>query len=300
MSDASSNAMTTQVETMNCPLYQVGVLQNEQMLLRTWEAPDIRKSIGWLKARNAAGAAIYIRPHNEHRLNLVDDLKPAALTQMKRDGFQPLLVIETSPNNLQAWLDHGRILTKDLSTAAARALAERFGGDLGSADWRHFGRLAGLTNRKEKYRRPNDLFPFVRLIEANPGRIYDRAASFLSDIERARENELIARARSAEQSKVMRERGPQGPNKTIQDFHQDHRYSGDLSRADLAYCVYAFGHGLPETAIRAALLSRDLSKKGSEARIEDYIRRTMVKAAETITSLPVRPSQPDRTRELSR
>jgi RepB DNA-primase from phage plasmid len=51
---------------------------------------------------------------------------------------------ETSPGNFQASLNHGQVLPKQLSTLAARFLAERFGGDKGAADWRHFGRLAGL------------------------------------------------------------------------------------------------------------------------------------------------------------
>jgi len=58
------------------------------------------------------------------------------------------VVIETSPSNFQAWLCHGQILPKQVSTIAARLLASRFGGDPASADWRHYGRLAGFTNRK--------------------------------------------------------------------------------------------------------------------------------------------------------
>ena len=62
-----------------------------------------------------------------------------------------------------------------MSTAAARALAEKFGGDRGAADWRHFGRLAGFTNRKAKYLDASTgLYPFVRLIEAGGG-VYPEA-----------------------------------------------------------------------------------------------------------------------------
>jgi hypothetical protein len=50
--------------------------------------------------------------------------------------------------------------------------------------------------------------------------------------------------------------------------------------------VYALGHGISETEIESALLSRDLTKKGNTARIDDYVRRTLVKAAERITSTP--------------
>ena len=65
---------------------------------------------------------------------------------------------------------------------AARKLAERFGGDPGAADWRHFGRLAGFTNRKRAYRdAETGLHPFVKLIEA-PGTVYAEAGQFLSEV----------------------------------------------------------------------------------------------------------------------
>jgi hypothetical protein len=71
---------------------------------------------------------------------------------MKAEGFAPAAVVETSPGNLQAWLKHGETLHEAASTRAAQLLAERFGGDPGSADWRHFGRLAGFTNPKPNRR----------------------------------------------------------------------------------------------------------------------------------------------------
>ena len=46
---------------------------------------------------------------------------------MKRAGFEPCVVVETSPGNFQAWVNHGRVLPKVESTAAARELAERLG-----------------------------------------------------------------------------------------------------------------------------------------------------------------------------
>jgi hypothetical protein len=78
-------------------------------------------------------------------LQEVRDLTADAVQQMKESGFEPTLVVETSPGNHQAWLNHGKILDKRTSTAAAKALAEKFGGDPGAADWRHFGRLSGFV-----------------------------------------------------------------------------------------------------------------------------------------------------------
>lgn len=305
MPDATLNAITVQAQAMNAGVYEIGVLlpgDSPRMLLRTWEPADILKSAPWLKAKNMEGAAVYIRPFGEHRLSLIDDLKPETLTRLKSEGFQPCLVVQTSPNNYQAWLDHGRKLPKELSTAAARALAERFGGDRGSADWRHFGRLAGFTNRKEKHRQPNNLFPYVRIIEAAPGLIYDQAGEFVQGVERALEKSVLATAKAAARSRVLlrgRARSTT-PVKSIADFHADPRYAGDLNRADLAYTVYALGHGASEDSIRAALTSRDLTKKGGDARIEDYVKRTLLKAAEQINRKPSVPRLSNRMRELSR
>jgi hypothetical protein len=78
------------------------------------------------------------------------------------------LNVETSPGNFQAWLKHGEMLDEAVSTRAAKLLAERYGGDLGSgADWRHFGRLAGFTNPKPNRRLASGLQPFARLLEAS-------------------------------------------------------------------------------------------------------------------------------------
>jgi len=305
MPDATLNAITVQTQAMNAGVYEIGVLlpaDFPRMLLRTWDAADILKSIPWLKAKNMEGAAVYIRPFGEHCLSLIDDLKPETLPILKSEGFQPCLVVQTSPNNYQVWLDHGRKLPKELSTAVARALAERFGGDLGSADWRHFGRLGGLTNRKEKHRQPNNLFPYVRIIEATPGLIYDQAEQFVQGVDRALEKSVLAAAKATARSRVLlRGKGRSTTAvKSIADFHADPRYAGDLSRADLAYTVYALGHGASEDSIRAALTSRDLTKKGGAARIEDYIKRTILKAAEQINRKPSVPRLPNRVRELSR
>jgi len=42
---------------------------------------------------------------------------------MKRAGFEPAAVVETSPAHFQAGLKRGRILDQAISTAAAKELA---------------------------------------------------------------------------------------------------------------------------------------------------------------------------------
>jgi hypothetical protein len=194
---------------------------------------------------------------------------------MKAEGFQPAVIVETSPRNFQAWLDHGERLTKEVSTAVARALASRFEGDTKAADWRHFGRLAGFTNQKEKHRQPNGLFPFVRLIEST-GVIYREAERFVANVREQYEREQSARwKREIAASYVPLSFGAR---KSIESFRQNPAYGGDGTRVDLAYALYAISRGVSVEEVAAAIQTRDLSHKGAERRQEEYVTRTIRKA----------------------
>lgn len=270
-------AIEKHLSAVPSPLYEVGVFfpateerPDSKMLLRTWDKAALLKSVPWLRAKNAEGAAIYIRLEGEHAFSLVDDLNSDSVKRMGKEGFNPAIVIETSPGNFQAWLNHGDALDKRTSTAAARALAERFGGDPGAADWRHFGRLCGFTNRKPAYVQSNGLFPFVRAAEHQPG-VYPEAHKFVADIRQAL-REQPSGARVIPQSAMNRRMKP------IEEFRADPAYRGDGNRIDLAYAIHALAHGSSEDAVRATIQQRDLSKKGPAARQLAYVTRTLSKA----------------------
>src|SRR5580704_10665462 len=152
------------------------------MLLReAWTVRQIEEAIQRLRRENARGAHIFVRPYGTHALSLVDDLGVDGIARMTDAGFEPALVVETSPQNFQVWLNHGRTLDRSMSSCAAKELAKRFGGDLSSADWRHFGRLAGFTNRKPERLLQNGLPPFVR-IRKWERRVYNAARVFLEEV----------------------------------------------------------------------------------------------------------------------
>ena len=183
-----------QLEALGVAAFDIGVKRFDgTMLLREgWGAKQVLKSLLWLRRENLNRGHIYVRPAGIHGLSLVDDLKAEALAQMKVDGFEPAAVVETSPGNLQAWLKHGVTLDEAASTRAAKLLAERYRGDLGSADWRHFGRLAGFTNPKPNRRLASGLQPFARLLEAS-GQIYQQAPWFIAEVRAAMAGETISK-----------------------------------------------------------------------------------------------------------
>ena len=278
-------AVRTHLAAIQSPLYEIGVFfppvegrAESKMLLRTWDEAALCRSIPWLRAKNAEGAAIYVRPHGEHPYSLIDDLNAAGVQRLTAEGFAPAIVVETSPGNFQAWLNHGEVLDKRTSTTAARALAERHGGDPGAADWRHFGRLAGFTNRKPQYLQASGLYPFVQMADYNPGVIYTGAASFLRDVRNTFHEQHLS------SGGVPAPRAMKGHLKTIDDFRADPVYGGDGNRIDFAFALYALAHGADEGSVRTAIQTRDLTKKGSPARQSAYVLRTVTKARDRVAA----------------
>src|SRR4051794_13384319 len=254
MNNRTRIAVERQIAAMGADVFEVGLFKprlpgdgsNEpEMLPRVWDRETFLRSVGWLAFQNTRGRNIYVRPKGEHHLSLVDDLTADAIQRMKTDGFAPAVVVETSPGNFQAWLNHGQVLPKQLSTLAARTLAEQYGGDKGAADWRHFGRLAGATNRKPKYCGADGRYPFVRLIAAS-GEPYAARETFLKRLP-----DLVPRKMPVPMS-------GSGPTRrcesrlTIDDFRAKPEYGGDGNRIDLAYAVYALANGVADSDIRTA------------------------------------------------
>ena len=118
-----------QLRAMGCARFDLGVRRDGgEMVLREGQgAFAVAEAVKWLRHENAEGAHVYIRPAGVHSLSLLDDLTAEAIERMKAEGFEPAVVVETSPHNFQVWLNHGEILSAARSTAAAKQLAERFG-----------------------------------------------------------------------------------------------------------------------------------------------------------------------------
>jgi len=278
-------AVKRQLVAMGGVKFEVGLLKSDEaadgrpmMILRTYKPQDVLKSVARFKFENCRGANVFIRPAGEHSLSMVDDLTDDSIRRMTKSGFAPALVVETSPGNFQAWLKHPRLLPKELSTAVARALAKEFGGDVGAADWRHFGRLAGFTNRKPRHQGEDGLFPFVMIWEAN-GAVYDVADEFIAEVE----SKLIdEKDRRAKVRHTVGSRRSQRPLKSIETFRANPAYAGDGTRIDLAYAIYALSRGASVEQIEEAIRRRDLSHKGGAKRQADYVARTIRKALELV------------------
>lgn len=220
----TARAVERQLRAMGAEAYEVGLRDQvtDKMLPRTYTLDQALTAVGWLRERNGAGDNILVRPATDPErphnvgLVLVDDLTLERARQLYRDGLTPAAVTETSRDNYQAWVRLTRDpLAPEVATAAARELAGRYGGDPASADWRHYGRLAGFTNRKPTRTRADGHQPYV-LLHEDRGREAPRAGEILEAaarrVERERADEAARRVEIARAGGVQdRERAGDNP-----------------------------------------------------------------------------------------
>ena len=170
---------------MNADSYELGVRNEQTGTTRRYEslAPsEIARRVQWLKAENRAGHHVYIRPSDGRGLILVDDISEQRIGEMAAAGLNPALTVLTSPGNYQAWVRLSlEEIPSEIATQAAKILCQKFGGDPGSAEGRHFGRLAGFTNVKPKYVDARGYYPFVKVSGSRSGGVARAGAEILSE-----------------------------------------------------------------------------------------------------------------------
>ena len=211
--DRTGRAMAAQLRAMGVQQVEVGLLHGamNRMTSRAWTPDEAQAALSWLRRENIHGCNVYVRPvawqgsaPASAGIVLVDDLTREGVAQLHRDGLGPAVVTETSARNYQAWVRlSSSPLAPALATHAARELATRYGGDMASADWRHFGRLAGLTNRKPSRVQPDGRSPYVLLHESG-GRTAARAGELLeAAAERLRRLERQTEALQADEERLL-------------------------------------------------------------------------------------------------
>lgn len=283
--DRTFVAVQRQLKAFNVARYEIGLFHREQdqMLPRLWSASDIIKAIGYLKSMNMKGYDVFIRPEGSQGFIFFDDLSLAKIEQLKSDGLAPALIIESSPMNFHGWIKvSDSPIPEALATAIAKNIAQQYNGDKDSADWRHYGRLAGFTNRKDKHIQANGRQPFVLLNSYN-GRLAQNSAQVieqgLKSLESLQEQQL-ARKVSLQNREV-------DPNlKDAFQFYQsellglESRYGSNLdcSRADWMIVNKMITKGYSKASIVEAMEQCSPALDNRLNHSDNYIEITIKKA----------------------
>ena len=257
---------------------------------RLWTAAQLvgTATIRFLRARNCEGCDIYLHPYAGGQnagyiLVDLDRADPTAMDLMRANGHDPCVVVQTSPGHLQAWIHlSSSPLEPTMATAAGRHLARLYGGDRASTDWRHLGRLAGFTNQKPARRTLDRYAPWVRLVHARAG-LAPRAESLLESVRQSiplsaslfpidwttpdpdptNAAEAVAIYQACMQRWHIRERFPQP----------------DWSIVDLWVARHLLWQGRPAVQIQAILRLASPHFPRRHGDPEDYLRRTVARAA---------------------
>ena len=286
--DRSLEALQKQIKALDVPRFEVGIRKAKtgQMMNREWSRAEVEQSAAWLKRMNAKGNDVYIRPAGEHGLVLVDDLTADKISRMAKDGFPSAATIETSPGNYQAWVKlSDKPISAEARSVAARSLAKHYGGDLNSADSKHYGRLAGFTNQKLKHARDGKQ-PYVLAHEC-PGKAATAAPALMERVDlwldkEEAQNERQRRLEALRQAKPGY--GGHDPTKEYQRQAQrlmaKYGDDADLSRMDWMIAQdMAKGGRFTVQDIQKGIRECSPNVESRKAgHIEDYARRTAEKA----------------------
>lgn len=132
------------------------------------------------------GENIYYTPLSDDKHHiLIDDMTEESLQRLKRDGFRPAVVMESSPGNFQCVLTVPKLGTehdRDVGNLITERLNRQYG-DKKLCGCIHPHRAPGFENRKPKHRQKNGSFPQVNLLFAER-RECDKALELTRQIDR--------------------------------------------------------------------------------------------------------------------
>ncbi len=306
-------AIRRQLAAMPCELYLIRLIHHATRRAfpgeRLWTATQLMDlaTVGFLRVRNREGCDVYVQPYAEDRnagyiLVDLDHSGPAALQTMRAHGHDPCVVLQTSPGNLQAWIQVSTTpLEPTVATAVGRQLAHAYGGDLASTDWRHLGRLAGFTNQKPERRLPGGGLFWVRVVHARPG-LAPHAGALL---EAARPVPVPVRIRRTQRAAGISSGA--GPSAQAQETYRGwmkrlritERFpQPDWSIVDLWIARELLARGTPAAEVERLLRYGSPNFPRAHGDPDDYLSRTLIRAAfpapprRTVWTTHARPSAP--------
>jgi hypothetical protein len=307
-------AIRRQLAAMPHDLYLVRLIHSQTRRAfpgeRLWTAAQLTHpaTIRFLRVRNQEGCDVYLHPYAEDRnpgyiLVDLDHTSPDVVATMRTRGHDPCVVLQTSPGNLQAWVQVSAApIQPAVASQIGKQLAHLYGGDPGSTDWRHLGRLAGFTNQKPQRRNRRGYSPWVKVLHARAG-LAAQATALLE----AAEHRLCLPSSLAPAPRIPLSAPAPGdaagtdglaPSAAVADAAN--LYAGwlhrlrirqrfpqpDWSIADKWIAKELLQRGTPAPQVAAILRRGSPGFPRQHSQPEDYLRRTLARAARELAAIP--------------
>ena len=272
---------------------------------RGYEANLVYKSLPKMLRFAAKEEHLYFTPlSNKMHHILVDDLTQERLQQMKRDGYNPSVVLESSPGNYQAIINVPKLgndpaRDKEIANKISEGLNKTYG-DVNLSGAIHPHRVPDFPNPKEKNRQKDGSFPLTRLVSAE-GKPCEKLWSF-SHYVNDHLNYLAFKAASTAKKKNQvvqttqaQDQGQrQGEAQTTQQRHFAdvyrahkqasmrlaalHESDANMSRIDAMVAVRLRGTGHTEAEVAAILAAGAPEGRGNAHEWNQYAAATAAHA----------------------
>jgi hypothetical protein len=297
-------AIRRQLAAMPYDLYLVRLIHSQTRRAfpgeRLWTAAQLAHpaTIRFLRVRNREGCDVYLHPYTEDRnpgyiLVDLDHTGPAVIENMRANGHDPCVVLQTSPGNLQAWVQVSATpIEPAVANQIGKQLAAVYGGDSASTDWRHLGRLAGFTNQKPQRRNWRGWSPWVKVLYASAG-LATQGSALLQAAEHRPSSPLSAPAHTdaAGAGGVTRSAAVADAANTYASWLHRLRIlerfpQPDWSIADKWIAKELLQRGTPAAQVAAILRRGSPGFPRQHPHPEDYLYRTLARAALELEATP--------------
>lgn len=240
---------------------------------------EVEKYLGFWWARNMEGFNVFVAPapHKDGSyapLVFIDDITERTLQQMTADNCVPAILIESSPKNMQGWvqLDADRLSASDI-LEAQRYLSHKYGLDTGAHGATQNGRLAGYRNVKSSYAHQKI---YAKLVHA-----YENPVTL--NITEISNNDKSTQFENVQVRNLNFEKCSRTSNLDLLSIYSNVQGSGRTSQSEIDwhFCFHAFRHGYDVTQVTQGIMqfSHDIvTRKGSAERAEEYASYTAQKA----------------------
>jgi hypothetical protein len=214
------------------------------------------------------GENLYYTPLSDTKHHiLIDDITTASLERLLQDGYQPAVILESSPGNYQVVITLPKLGTphdRDVGNRLAERLNREFG-DPKLSGAIHPHRAPGYQNRKPKHVREDGTYPEVRLIQAER-RECERTANLAREIDADYQRQAAQRPARAEPRPAAHGEAPAtgATGRTVEAYHRHyldviHLWRGgeiNPSRVDSMIAVRLRMTGHTQAEIEGAIRQR--------------------------------------------
>ena len=298
-------AIRRQVAAMPHDLYLIRLIHFQTKRAfpgeRLWTGSQLvhPATVRFLRVRNREGCDVYIHPYTEERnsgfiLVDLDHPGPGVVDAMRTNGHEPCVILQTSPGNLQAWVQVSATpIEPRVASGVGKQLAHLYDGDVASTDWRHLGRLAGFTNQKPQRRNWRGNAPWVKVLYARAG-LASRGAALLQKAEhggRSPSNLELSPDLPAAPHTNIAVVGAAAAARIYADCLNrlqilDRFPHPDWSIADKWIAKELLRHGTPAPQVADVLRGGSPGFPRRHSHPEDYLRRTLARAAMELEAFP--------------